>query len=111
MAVKFEEFPEKLLCIAQSDKRTDGWKIKKAANGFAFFDIEPERGHLADELKGMYTSIEAAKKAIEQHERNLRLSQATKNHILQEEREKRHAAKSGSQTRQHIREGSDNGAE
>lgn len=104
MAVKFEEFPEKLLCIAQSDKRTDGWKIKKAANGFAFFDIEPERGHLADELKGMYTSIEAAKTAIIQYERGLRLSQATKNHILQEEREKRHAAKSRSEALSEVSE-------
>lgn len=112
MAVSFQEFPEKLLCIAQSDKRADGWKIKKAANGYAFFDIEPEKGgNLADELKGMFTSIEAAKLAITNYERSLRLSQAAKNHILQAEREKRHAAKSGSKGSQHLREGADYGEE
>lgn len=112
MAVKFQEYPEKLLCIAQSDKKADGWKIKKARNGFAFFDIEPERGGvLPDELKGMYTSIEAAKNAIIVFENTMKMTQAVKNEFLQAEREKRHAAKSGSQAGQHVREGASDGAE
>ena len=111
MAVEFKEYPEKLLCIAQSNKRADCWKIKKANNGFAFFDIEQERGNLAEELKGMFTSIEAAKQAIVNYERGLKESQAAKNLILQEEREKRHAAKSRSEDSQHLRQGVDHGAE
>ena len=88
--VVFEEDTVNQVCVCTLDKLKEPLTIRKARDGFIFFEIVTAKGKLASELSGKFSSIPAAKKAIEAYDREKAyVSKAVRSEKFIEERLKR----------------------
>lgn len=88
--VVFEEDTVKQVCVCTLEKLKEPLTIRKSRDGFIFFEIVTAKGKLAEELSGKFSSIPAAKKAIEAYDRNkVYVSSAVRSEKFIEERLKR----------------------
>lgn len=85
-------------CVAKSEKLVTEVTISKEISPFSFFVINFKNGKVPKELNGRYTSINAAKKALESYLRNKPKSRTVQRNEYADMREKeRNAAKSRSE--------------
>lgn len=97
-------------CVCKSDKFVENIIIKKARDGFIFFEIAFENGQTPASLKGKYTSMKSAMKAVSVYVANAKQSRASRTQYFNEERDKRkqrNAATDQPKGSEHLREGSD----
>ena len=88
--VVFEEDTVNQVCVCKLDKLKEPLTIRKSKDGFIFFEIVTSKGKLASELSGKFSSIPAAKKAVEAYDRNkVYDSKAVRSEKFTEERLKR----------------------
>lgn len=89
--IQFHENTETKYCEVTSDKMVQKIIIKKASDGFIFFDISFEKGVVPKELSGKFTSLGKAKKAVFNYLNNKKETQAAKREYYAEEARKRKA--------------------
>lgn len=88
--VVFEEDTVNQVCVCKLDKLKEPLTIRKSKDGFIFFEIVTSKGKLASELSGKFSSIPAAKKAVEAYDREKAyVSKAVRSEKFSEERLKR----------------------
>ena len=58
--VEFTEDTVNQRCVCKTDKFVESIIIKKARDGFIFFDIAFENGQTPNALKGKYTTMRSA---------------------------------------------------
>lgn len=92
MAVTVEEYipknSERQYFTMTSDKFKSTYSVRPTKDGFVFFEIVCDKGHLAPELSGMYLSPKQAIEAFELWERKQAKSEMKKreeNRIAREE--------------------------
>jgi len=108
--VEFTEDTVNQRCVCKTDKFVESIIIKKARDGFIFFDIAFENGQTPNALKGKYTSMRSAQKAVSNYVANAKESKASRTRYFNEQREKRkqrNAATDQPKGSEHLREGSD----
>ena len=92
--VEFEEYPDKQICICRCpSKMLTALTIQKDRSGYIFFEIVTEKGPVPEELKGHYSSIPKAKKAVEHYLRNKKETIGARRENFAKEREERKALK------------------
>jgi hypothetical protein len=91
--IEFKENTENKYCEVTSDKMVQKIIIKKASDGFIFFDITLEKGVTPHELSGKFTSLDKAKTAVFNYLKNKKETQAAKREYYAEEARKRKAKK------------------
>ena len=96
--VKYEEFPEKQLCICTTPKLKTKITIQKCIGGNIFYEIKFDKGQVPRELAGRYTSIKKAQIGLEAYLRKQPKSKTVVRDERAATREKeRNAAKSESE--------------
>jgi hypothetical protein len=97
-------------CVCKSDKFLESIVIKKARDGFIFFEVAFENGAVPNDLRGKYTSMKSAKKAVATYVDQAKQSNASRREYFNEQREKRKqrdAPTDRPKGSEHLREGSD----
>jgi hypothetical protein len=84
-----EEFPDKQLCHITSEKMSAKITIKKASDGFIFFDVKFDRGAVPNELSGKYSSMAKAKEAVLSFLNNRKETESARRENFAKEREER----------------------
>tara|TARA_R110000744_G_scaffold173753_1_gene292489 strand:+ start:305 stop:616 length:312 start_codon:yes stop_codon:yes gene_type:complete len=87
--VEFKEDTANQTCVCNLSKLKQELTIRKAKDGFIFFEIASPKGKVAYELSGKYSSIASAKKAIQAYDNNLPLSPTIKREQFAQDRLKR----------------------
>lgn len=108
--VEFIEDTANQHCVCKSDKFVNDLIIEKAKDGYIFFKIRFAKGETPAQLSGNYTSLKAAKKAVERFVRNAKESKAARTAYFKEKREERkkqNGSKDQAENGEHLREGSD----
>jgi len=109
--VEFIEDTVNQRCVCKTDKLATDIIIQKTNDGFIFFEIKFEKGILPEELKGRYSGIPAAKKAVGSYLNKKKMSKtARRNYFTEarEERKRKDAAKNKSKGSEHVHQGLDN---
>lgn len=109
--VQFEEDTSNQRCICKSDKLVTDIIIEKSIGGFKFFEIKVTKGSVPQALTGKFTSIRAAKKAVEDYLRKKEDTPAARREYFakaREERNKENATKSKAKGSKHVHQGSGN---
>tara|TARA_R100001460_G_scaffold4206_2_gene12131 strand:+ start:8065 stop:8397 length:333 start_codon:yes stop_codon:yes gene_type:complete len=109
--VEFIEDTVNQRCVCKTDKLVTDIIIQKSNDGFIFFEIKFEKGNLPEDLKGKYSSIPAAKKAVENYLKTKNMSRSARRNYFteaREQRKKKDAAKNKSEGSEHVHQGSDN---
>jgi len=108
--IEFIEDTVNQRCVCKSDKFVESIIIRKARDGFVFFEVSFENGSVPNSLRGKYTSMATAKKAVATYVANAKESRASRTKYFNEQREKRkqqNAATDQPKGSEHLREGSD----
>lgn len=108
--IEFIEDTVNQRCVCKSDKFVESILIRKSRDGFIFFEVAFENGQTPDALKGKYTSMNSAKKAVATYTANAKQSRASRTQYFNEQRDKRkqrNAAEDQPKGSEHLREGSD----
>ena len=94
MMVEFEEYPDKQLCICRCpEKMVGAYTIQKDNSGYVFYEVVADKGSTPADLKGKYSSIEKAKKAVVAHLRDKKETVAAHRENFAKERAERKALK------------------
>lgn len=107
--IEFIEDTVNQRCVCKSDKFVESIIIKKARDGFIFFEISFENGQTPNDLKGKYTSMRSAMKAVSTYVANAKQSKASRTQYFNEQRDKRkqqNAATDQPKGSEHLRKGS-----
>lgn len=111
--MEFIENTEKLTCICKSDKMLKPLTIRKAQDGFVFFEVTSEVGVLPKELTGKYTSMPKAREAVAQYFRTMKETIGVRRENFgkdfDERKKVRDAAKSITKDSKYIHQGVGNG--
>jgi hypothetical protein len=108
--IEFTEDTVNQRCVCKSDKFVENIIIKKARDGFVFFEVAFENGSVPNDLRGKYTSMRSAMKAVVTYVANAKESRASRTQYFNEQREKRkqrNAAEDQPKGSEHLREGPD----
>jgi hypothetical protein len=110
--LEFIENTEKLTCICKTDKMLKPLTIRKAQDGFVFFEVTSEVGLIPKELSGKYTSMPKAKEAVAQYFRTMKETIGVRRENFgrdfDERKKVRDAAKRNTESNQHLHQGIDN---
>jgi|TARA_R110000772_G_scaffold83346_1_gene176361 hypothetical protein len=87
--VDFEEDTVNQTCVCKLSKLKEQLVIRKARDGFIFFEVTSAKGKVAYELSGRYSSIITAKKAVQAYENNIAVSPTLKREQFAQDRIKR----------------------
>lgn len=103
---KTDDFGKPLFEVT-SDRMATKLIVKKEFNGFAFYVINAEKGHIPEKLSGRYTNHERALEDIKVYLANKPLTKTVKRNRNTEAREKQKqdAARAKSDNSEHLREG------
>jgi hypothetical protein len=111
--LEFIENTEKLTCICKTDKMLKPLTIRKAQDGFVFFEVTSEVGVLPKELTGKYTSMPKAREAVAQYFRTMKETIGVRRENFgkdfDERKKVRDAAKSITKDSKYIHQGVGNG--
>lgn len=89
--VEFEEDTVNQICLCKSKKNVKPIVIRKSLDSSAFFEIVMEGRGLPKQLKGRYSSINAAKKAVEEYIRKKPVQTSVRRKEFRDNYEKRKA--------------------
>jgi uncharacterized protein YegP (UPF0339 family) len=94
MLVEFEEHPDQQLCICRCPAKMVGaYTIRKDNSGYIFFEIVADNGSIPADLKGKYSSLDKAKKAVVAYLRDKKETVAARRENFAKERAERKALK------------------
>jgi|TARA_R100000084_G_scaffold108987_1_gene73399 hypothetical protein len=97
--------------VITSDKLKTKYYVKKANNGFALFNIEQDKGSVAKELSGSFTTPDKAIAKIKEYLRTKKPSVAVRrdeNTRIREERKKSNASAAKPNDSKHVQQGASN---
>ena len=111
--VEFETNYDKKICTAKCpEKSMSVLTISPAPGGFIFYHITADKGPVAAELSGRYTSIEKAQQAIKSYYNKIRQTRGSQQKEVVERMKKRKAeangTKTGTKDSKHVHQGSGN---
>lgn len=96
MAVTIEEkiasVNEKPHVKIHTDKGNHTWTVQPTFDGFVFYEVKQDKGHLPQELKGRFTRMKEAVEAVRRYERNMKVSRTVQRDQYQKKREERKAS-------------------
>jgi hypothetical protein len=100
--VEFEiDYNNKTLKAVCPEKLSTPIHVRKSPDGFIFFEVHVEKGKVPGDLSGKYTSLDNAKKAIQEYLNKITPSKAVRREAFgkdYEERKKRNATESNAKS-------------
>jgi len=102
VSVEFDiNYDNKTLKAVCPEKLSTPIHVRKSPDGFIFFEVHVEKGKVPGDLSGKYTSLDNAKKAIQDYLNKITPSKAVRREAFgkdYEERKKRNATEPQSKT-------------